>query len=226
MSARTRVGLVTGSAPFAGLPDSPSADLLRRVDGAEIAGVIVRTAELPVSRSRQPAIIESLVAEHRPVFYLSIGLALGAPVLRLETTAINRTDFGVADNDGDRPTAGSPIEDGGPPARFATWDAKALVAGLLDHDLPAVVSHHAGTHLCNLVLYCAVGAMARAGLDGPVGFLHVPYTPEQIARLLRTGPSGGDTAPLTPRDLPSMAVDLQERALRILLGRLGATARA
>lgn len=218
------IGLLTGSSPFAGLPDNPAADLLARVDGAAFNGITIRTAELPVSRTRLPGLVEALVAEHRPAFYVSLGLALGAPVLRLETTAINRTDFGVADNEGDRPTGGSPIEDSGPDARFATWNAGELVGALLAEDLPAVVSHHAGTHLCNLVLYCGLGAMERKGLGGPVGFLHLPYSPEQVARFLRDAPAGGDCAPTTPRALPSMAMELQDRALRRILERMAFSA--
>ena len=215
-----KVGLVTGSAPFAGLPDNPAAELLGRIDGAEIAGVTIRTAELPVSRARLPGVIAGLVEDHRPDFYVSLGLATGEAVLRFETTAINRVDFGVADNEGARPTDGGPIEPDGPPARFATWDAAALARELLENDLPAIVSHHAGTHLCNLVLYCAAGAMARAGLEGPVGFLHLPYTPKQVARFLRNGTAGGDTAPMTPRALPSMPLETQESALRLTLAGL------
>jgi pyroglutamyl-peptidase len=204
------------------LPDSPATDLLQRIDGAQFHGVRILAEKLPVSRARQPAIIEDLVTRHRPVFYVSLGLALGATVLRFETTAINRVDFGVADNEGARPTGGGPIDPDGPLARFATWDAGALAGHLLDHDLPAVVSHHAGTHLCNLVLYCALGAMERAGLTGPVGFFHLPHTPEQVARFLRDAPAEGDLAPLTPRTLPSMAFELQEKALRLTLAALSA----
>ena len=214
------VGLVTGSAPFAGLPDNPAAELLDRIEGAEIGGLLVRTAEIPVSRARLPGVIDALVAEHRPDFYISLGLALGAPVLRYETTAINRVDFGVADNEGARPTDGGPIDADGPAARFATWDAKALARAVLEADIPAMVSHHAGTHLCNLVLYSAVGAMARAGLSGPVGFLHLPHTPTQVARFMRDGPAEGDKAPITPRALPSMPLDMQEAALRLTIAEL------
>jgi pyroglutamyl-peptidase len=212
-----RIGLVTGSAPFAGLPDNPAAELLGLIDGAEIGGVTIRKAQIPVSRARLPGVIEGLVAEHRPDFYVSLGLATGAPVLRFETTAINRVDFGVADNEGARPTDGGPIDADGPDARFATWDAKGLARAVLEVDIPATVSHHAGTHLCNLVLYSAVGAMARAGLPGPVGFLHLPYTPKQVARFLRDGPPEGDLAPLTPRTLPSMPLETQVAALRVTL---------
>lgn len=211
------IGLVTGSAPFAGLPDNPAADLLPRVEGLEIGRVTIRTAELPVSRARQPEVVRDLVARHRPAFWVSLGLATGAATLRLETTALNRVDFGVPDNDGDRPTDGGPIEAEGPPARFASWDAGLLTRALLARDFPAQVSHHAGTHLCNFVLYCALGEMARAGLGGPVGFLHLPYTPTQVARFLRESPAQGDQAPMTPRALPSMGFEDQEAALRVVL---------
>ncbi|MEM9756851.1 MAG: hypothetical protein AAF914_12690, partial [Pseudomonadota bacterium] len=153
MTGAVPVGLVTGSAPFAGLPDNPAADLLAGIDGQVIGGITIRTEKLPVSLARLPEVVQGLVAEHRPAFYVSLGLALGAPALRFEPTAINRTDFGVADNEGARPTGGGPIDPTGPDARFATWDAPALTNALLQADVPAVVSHHAGTHLCNLVLY-------------------------------------------------------------------------
>ncbi|MCU4651798.1 hypothetical protein N8I71_03095 [Roseibacterium sp. SDUM158016] len=221
MNGDAPIGLLTGSAPFAGLPDSPAAALVAAFDGRRIGGVTIRGVEKPVSLARLPGIVEELVATHRPVFIVSLGLAPGEAVFRLETTAINRVDFGVADNEGARPTGGGPIEEGGPPARFATWDARALADGLLDKGLPAVVSHHAGTHLCNLVLYCALGAMERAGLSFPVGFLHLPYAPGQVARFLREGPPGGDTAPMTPRALPSLPMDTQEAALDLILTRLG-----
>ncbi|MEM9754458.1 MAG: hypothetical protein AAF914_00610 [Pseudomonadota bacterium] len=217
MTGAAPVGLVTGSAPFAGLPDNPAADLLAGIDGQVIGGITIRTAELPVSRARLPEVVQALVAEHRPAFYVSLGLALGAPALRFETTAINRTDFGVADNEGARPTGGGPIDPTGPDARFATWDAPALTNALLQADVPAVVSHHAGTHLCNLVLYTAVGAMSQAGLAGPVGFLHLPYTTAQVARFLRDAPVRGDMAPTTPRALPSLPIETQALGLRVAL---------
>ena len=166
------VGLVTGLGAF-----SRACRTTRRRSfwagstGRKSGGVTIRTAELPVSRARLPGVIAALVAEHRPEFYVSLGLATGEAVLRFETTAINRVDFGVADNEGARPTDGGPIEPEGPPARFATWDAAALAGELLEHDLPAIVSHHAGTHLCNLVLYCAAGC---DGARGPRGSRRLP----------------------------------------------------
>jgi len=217
------IGLVTGSQPFAGLPDNPAQSLLPEVEGATLHGVTIRTMATPVSVEAVPATIAGLIAEHRPAFFVALGLALGAPVLRLETTAINRLDFGVADNHGQRPADGRPIDPAGPPARMATWDARALVAELRAGGLPAVVSHHAGTHLCNATLYASLGAMAAQGLPGPCGFLHLPYLPEQVARFQAQAPAAGDLAPLTERSLPSMAFALQLAALRLVLDRLART---
>jgi len=216
----TRIGLITGSRPFAGLPDSPAETLLPLVDGMRTGDLTVRAVATDVSLARVPGTMVQLIAEHRPAFVVSLGLAPGEPVLRLETTAINRLDFGVADNYGERPTDGRPIGPAGPAARMATWDARALVAQLREAGLPARVSHHAGTHLCNATLYAALGAIEDEGLLVPCGFLHLPYLPGQIARFLSEAPPGGDTAPLTPRVLPSMALELQLSALRLLIAAL------
>lgn len=224
MKRSAPVGLLIGSAPFAGLPDTPSLELLGHFDGVEVGGSTIRTIVAPVSFARLPGLIEEWVAAHRPAFLVSLGLLAGTPVFRFETTAINRVDFGVADNDGVMPDAGTPIEVDGPGARFATWDSGALEQGLLAKDVPAVVSHHAGTHLCNLVLYCAIGAMERAGLHGPVGLLHLPYTSAQVARFLRERPENGDLAPLTPRALPHLPISMQVGALRLTLEAVAAQA--
>ncbi len=218
------IGLVTGSQPFAGLPDNPAEHLLPEVEGASFHSVTIRSVATPVSVETVPETIAGLIAEHRPVFHVALGLALGTPVLRLETTAINRLDFAVADNFGQRPADGRPIDPDGPPARMATWDARALVAGLRADGLPAVVSHHAGTHLCNVTLYTSAGAMVATGLPGPCGFLHLPYLPEQVARFQMQAPARGDLAPLTERSLPSMCFALQLRALRHVLDTLCRTA--
>lgn len=214
------IGLVTGSQPFAGLPDSPSQTLLALVDGQTFHGVTVRAVTTDVSLADVPGNMARLIAAHRPAYVVSLGLALGDPTLRFETTAINRLDFGVADNHGERPTDGGPIDPGGLPARMATWDAKTLAAMLCAAGLPARVSHHAGTHLCNTTLYAALGAMEAEGLTGPCGFFHLPFLPAQVARFLSESPPQGDCAPLTPRVLPSMALADQLDGLRRTLDAL------
>ncbi|QEW22629.1 Pyrrolidone-carboxylate peptidase [Marinibacterium anthonyi] len=209
--------LVTGSKPFAGLPDSPSQKLLGQVDCMQVGDHQVVAVATEVQLAKVAGNIRRLIAQHRPVAFVALGLAPGEPVLRCETSSINRLDFGVADNYGDRPTDGRAIEPGGPDGRLATWNAGALVRAMRDGGYPARVSHFAGTHLCNATLYCALGAMEAEGLSGPAGFFHLPYLPEQVVRFLDDAPPGGDLAPMTPRALPSMSLADQSAALRILL---------
>lgn len=219
------IGLVTGSQPFAGLPDSPSRALLASVDGMTFEGVTIKAVATDVSLADVSQNMARLIREHQPAFVVSLGLAPGETVLRFESTAINRLDFGVADNHGVRPTDGRPIDPDGPPARMATWDAYQLAGLLRDIGLPARVSHHAGTHLCNATLYAALGAMEAQELSGDCGFFHLPYLPAQVARFMSEAPAGGDLAPMTPRALPSMAFDDQLSALRLVLTALSQSAR-
>lgn len=219
-----RIGLVTGSLPFAGLPDNPAQDLLADQDGRVIAGVAIRAFATPPLLAELPRLLPRLITELRPAFVLSLGLALGSPVLRVETTAINRLAFGVADNAGERPTEGGPIASSGPMARAATWSANTVAADLLDAGLPAVISHFAGTHLCNGTLYTVLQAVEANNLTSPVGFLHLPYLPSQVARFLREAPETGDFAPLRARELPSMSFADQSRALAIVLTNLATQA--
>jgi len=214
------VALVTGSKPFAGLPTNPAQLLLPFLDGMVIDGITIVARATPVSRTGLPDHLPALVAEHRPVFVLALGLALGAPDIRIETIAVNACHFAIPDNEGVRPLGGEPIEPGGPAARMASWDAGAVVEAILAQDIPARRSFHAGTHLCNLTLYTYLGALEALGLASPCGFLHLPYLPEQIVWLMRQRGNQPGSAQSSPLELPSMALETQLTAVRATLGAL------
>jgi pyroglutamyl-peptidase len=211
-ACRRRVGLITGSMPFAGLASSPSLRLLEAFDPQRRPDLHIVLKPLPVSYGTLPRIIDDLVRDIRPDFVLSLGLALGSPVLRLESFAVNKADFAIADNEGQVPR-GEMVEPEGPAARFATWDAPAITRALLAAGLPALTSHFAGTHLCNLTLFSFLGALDKQNRKAPCGFLHLPYLPEQVAQFLLEGSGTTDTAPRTLRDVPSMSLALQSEAL-------------
>ena len=208
------VGLVTGSQPFAGLPTNPAELVLAALDGFEVEGILVQAVATPVSLGGLPEYLPDLVARHRPVFVLALGLALGAPVIRAETVGLNMTHFAMSDNEGARPVGGVRFAPDGPEARRATWDAAAVVNAIMDAGIPARLSFHAGTHLCNLTLYTYLGALEAAGLAAPCGFLHLPYTPEQVVWLMRNRTEGGNHAPGLNFELPSMPLNTQVMAVR------------
>jgi len=219
------IGLVTGSLPFAGLPTNPAQTVLGHIEGMTIEGIDIVTQATPVSYAQLPGLLTDLVLKYRPAFVLALGLALGAPVVRVEKVAINAADFGVADNEGAKPEGGVRFAQNDAAARLATWDAEAVVAAILEADVPARVSYHAGTHLCNLTLFTYLAALAGAGLDAPCGFLHLPYLPDQIVWMMRHRAGTGE-APGLSFDQPSMALETQVNAVKAALGALARQARA
>jgi pyroglutamyl-peptidase len=220
------VGLVTGSAPFAGLPTNPAELVLPFVDGAVFSGIRVTTVVMPVSLTKLRRLIPQLVAQHRPRFVMSLGLALAAPVVRVEAVSVNATHFAVPDADGALPTGGKPIDPKAPDGRATTWKAAPIVEAILAEEVPATLSFHAGTHLCNLTLFSFLGALEAAGSSAPCGFLHLPYLPEEVAWLIGRPRNDGRRAPLASTDVASMALETQVKAVRAAIAELARQAAA
>lgn len=213
----TRIGLVTGSRAFAGLPSNPAELALSALHGLRFGDIEIVAEPTPVSLRELPELLASLVAERRPAFVMALGLALGAPVVRVETLGVNACHFAIPDNFGQRPLGGVPIDGAGPVGRAATWDARAVVEAILAEDIPARLSFHAGTHLCNLTLYSYLGALEAAGLNSPCGFLHLPLLPEQLVWMMRQ-PEAMATSAFGPNlELPSMDLATQIRAIKAAL---------
>jgi pyroglutamyl-peptidase len=208
------VGLVTGFEPFAGLASNPSALILPELAGMVASGIRVETAELPVSLDRGPRMLVDLLTRLRPRFVMMAGLAAGSASVRVETVAVNVAAFRVADNDG-LEAADRRLDPDGPDARRATWDAAAVVAAIEAAGVPVRQSFHAGTHLCNAVLYSALGRLESVRPSAPCGFLHLPYLPEQILWMKACAGAGA-----ADWDQPSMPLDWQVRAARAAVSAL------
>jgi pyroglutamyl-peptidase len=163
--------------------------------------VVVHTATLPCSFDRSTDVLCEAVAKARPDIVLCVGLAGGRSELCLERVAINVQDARIRDNDGKQPID-KPVVKGGPAAHFATLPIKACVAAMRQAGLAAAVSNTAGTFVCNHVLYALMDIASRHPTPLRGGFLHVPYAPEQIAKV--------GTA-------PSMAIADVTRGIEIIL---------
>jgi pyroglutamyl-peptidase len=93
-----------------------------------------------------------------------------------ERIAVNIRDAKIADNAGNRPV-GELVAQEGPAAYFATVPVMAMAEAMLAAGLPGQVSNSAGAFVCNDTLY---GVLHRyAGTAVRVGFIHVPWLPEQ-----------------------------------------------
>lgn len=131
---------------------------------------------------------------------LHLGQSPGSATVQLESVGIN-----VAET---RPSDGEarPLIDEGPVAYrsdlpLAQWASRLRTAGI-----PAQVSFHAGTFLCNAALYLSHHFVKTAGYSTRCTFLHLPLTPSQVAGEERPG--------------PSMPPELSAAAIRVLLGEL------
>lgn len=172
----TRV-LVTAFEPFGGETVNPSAQavaLLGPVEGATVA-----TAVLPVVYGRAWDVLHAAIVEHDPGLVVCVGQAGGRAGVTPERVAVNLDHARADDNAGQRPTE-SPIVAGGPVGYFSTLPVSAIVAALEQAGIPAAASSTAGHYVCNHVFYRLMHLLAteRPAVRG--GFVHVPYSEEQL----------------------------------------------
>ncbi|MCA0246536.1 MAG: pyroglutamyl-peptidase I [Proteobacteria bacterium] len=192
--------LVTGFDPFGGDEVNPSSLAVGKLK-KHLGSIVVHTAELPTSYARSADVLRAAIAKAKPDIVLCVGQAGGRTELCLERVAINVQDARIRDNDGKQPID-RPVVADGPAAHFTTLPIKACVAEMRKAGLPAAVSNTAGTFVCNHIFYALMDIAASHPLPMRGGFLHIPYAPDQAARL------GG---------APSMSVGDIVRGIEIIL---------
>ncbi|WP_067500441.1 pyroglutamyl-peptidase I [Actinoplanes sp. TFC3] len=203
--------LVTGFAPFGGGPVNPSwraASLLAAQRDDAVA------VELPCEYAASLPALWGAIEEHRPSLVVCVGQAGSRSEVTPERVAINLIDAGIPDNVGAQPV-GVPVVPGGPAAYFATLPVEECVAAIRSAGVPASVSNNAGAVGCNQVFYGLMHVLATKfpGVRG--GFVHVPFSPEQVAASGKAGPSLG-----VDRSAEALAI-LVETALKAEADNLG-----
>ena len=193
--------LVTGFGPFGGEPVNPALEAIKLLDGRQVGGYKVVTKELPVTRFASIEAMEKYIAETEPVLVLAVGQAGGRLEITPERVAINVDDFRIPDNGGVQPVDEAIVTEA-PVAYWSSLPIKAMVAAMKQAGIPAAVSNSAGTFVCNHLFYGLMHCLAQHGNEVRGGFVHIPYLPEQAARL------GGQ---------PSMAVETIVKGLEVAL---------
>jgi pyroglutamyl-peptidase len=217
MSLSNKTVVVTGFEPYGGRRINPAAEVAKAVDGSTIDGYAVIGAILPVSQRGLRERLEALLTELRPAVVVSLGLAPGEAMIRLERFGLNLLDFEIADNDGAR-LADAPIEANGGIAVRASLPLRAIERALLDSGIPARLSSTAGTFLCNATLYSLVRLLEERLPAALGGFIHLPYLPEQVAQLLADGKRDRRLELAQRSDIASMDLATQIRAVTIAMG--------
>lgn len=134
--------------------------------------------QVPVLFGEAARIVLKRAEEVRPDAILCVGQAGGRSKVTPEVAALNLRDARMADNAGFMPQY-EPIECHGPAAYFATLPVRRIVDGVREKGIPCELSYSAGVYVCNDLLY---GLLHHyEGTEVQVGFIHVPYLPEQVS---------------------------------------------
>lgn len=193
--------LVTGFDPFGGEAINPAWESVKRLAEDSSSTYKVEVRQIPTVFDRSLEHLHAAIEETKPDIVLCIGQAGGRTDITVERVAINVNDARIPDNEGSQPID-TPVVEGGPVAYWSSLPIKAIVKELRENGVPASISQTAGTFVCNHLFYGLMHAIATKYPSIRGGFIHIPYLPEQAARL-----SGQ----------PSMAVETIVKGLRVAM---------
>ncbi len=167
--------LITGFDPFGGEAINPAWEAVKRLP-EEIGDFMLCKLEIPTIFGLAAQTVLDAAAAFAPDVILCVGQAGGRPAVTPERIGINLRHARIPDNQGNQPWE-TPIVPYAPAAYFATVPLEAMAQAIRDAGLPGAVSNTAGTFVCNDTLYTLLHHFD--GTATQVGFVHVPYLPEQ-----------------------------------------------
>jgi pyroglutamyl-peptidase len=173
----SEVVLVTGFEPFNGEKTNPSWQICRQL--GELAGMRIETCLIPCEFRRAIEVVAEAIERLHPTLVVCLGQAGSRQRMGVERVAINIDDARIPDNAGAQPVD-EWIAANGPPAYFASLPVKAMVLAMRAAGVPAEVSNSAGTFVCNHLMYGVLHYLAESGHRARAGFIHVPYSEEQV----------------------------------------------
>ncbi|MDZ4817432.1 MAG: pyroglutamyl-peptidase I, partial [Planctomycetota bacterium] len=94
----------------------------------------------------------------------------------------------------------------GPLAYRSSLPLAAWAERLRQQGIPAEVSLHAGSYLCNAALYLTHALSEQMGLQTQACFMHLPLDPTQVCE--------------EPRAMPCLSAEMSAAAIRMVLREL------
>ena len=167
--------LISGFEPFGGETINPAWEAVLRLPN-EINGYSLTKIKIPVVFNGAACRVIAAADEISPDVILCIGQAGGRSAVMPEVVGINLRHGSIPDNDGYQPNDEAIIK-GGTAAYFSTLPVRQIAKAISALGIPSGVSYSAGAYVCNDVLYTLLSHFS--GTKVRVGFIHVPYCPEQ-----------------------------------------------
>ena len=167
--------LITGFEPFGGETVNPSWLAVSSLPDT-VGSFLLCKLQLPtVYREASDAVIAAAEQAKADVV-LCVGQAGGRSAVTPEYAALNVRAAKLADNKGVC-LAGERIAPDAPDGLFATVPVQKMADAIRSAGLPGEISYHAGTFVCNDVMYSLLLHYRNSAVQ--VGFIHVPFLPEQ-----------------------------------------------
>lgn len=168
--------LITGFDPFGGEKINPAWEAVQRLPG-RIGAAELTVMQVPTVFAEAAQTVLAHAEMQPPDAIVSVGQAGGRAAVTPEMVAINLQYASIADNAGKMPKD-VPVVSGGPAAYFSTLPVRQMAEAIKEAaGLPGAVSYSAGSFVCNDLLYRLLHHFD--GTSTRVGFIHVPYLPEQ-----------------------------------------------
>ena len=200
--------VIAGYGTWAMAEVNPAASVLARLAERAWPSCRIETIEIPVVSDALFSRIEELLLDRRPRVWIGLGVAPRSAVVRAEMVAVNWRHFSVPDASGALADQLAVIV-GGPTAYNADVPNAEIVSSLQAAGIPAALSFSAGTHLCNQMLYLTRHIVETHNLSTRCGFLHLPQSPENVAR-----------QPDAEVPMASMSIAMMTDAVAIAVNRL------
>ncbi|MHC4607555.1 MAG: pyroglutamyl-peptidase I [Planctomycetota bacterium] len=173
--------LVTGFEPFGKWKENPSGWAVRQLMDNDIRDVDLVRVVLPVHWKKADLAMRDLLKRFKPDAVVQFGLSPKRPGISIEMLALNMDHCDDPDNAGRRRLR-KKIEPRGPVVMDTTLPTDRILRALKRADVPAGLSYHAGTYVCNHVFYVLMHGL-RKQPKVPAGFIHLP----PIRRLIGIG---------------------------------------
>ena len=192
--------LVTGFDPFGGQSVNPAREAVLRLPDT-VGGYEIVKLEIPTVFGLAAETVLKVAEELRPHAILCVGQAGGRGAVTPEVVAINLREASIPDNAGSIPV-NTPVMENAPAAYFATLPVRDMVRVVKERGIPCALSYTAGTFVCNDLLYTLLHRYRDT--DVKVGFVHIPFLPEQAGE-----------------GVPSMELSTVVEALTAMIGAMG-----
>lgn len=136
----------------------------------------VRLIRLPVTYNCW-GILRKEIDRFNPEFVLGLGVAMRISKVKVEKIALNYKYAGIPDNEGTRPEC-EKISCREGLALETEIDVLNLVNRLKEDGIPAEISFHAGTYVCNCLYFNCLRYLQDKKIK--TLFIHVPASPEEV----------------------------------------------